>query len=347
MLSKCFRRILRLSCITFYEALPGGVTSFSMTKQDPNQNPALQSRIASRRKQSDVSAEQVLAKYQPSGNQAVCTPEEWAEIGGFVRRTVGKVPDLPAAEARRSATVVSSFAAWAYRSGFDLVESEIFTDAALDGWLGSLGIDGPRCATYRWVLRRVSAAHGVSLTESSVVFGRAAYHLPFSWDEVDALLHVGRSLSNRLRGVAIEAAVLLGAGAGVVREELRGVCNFHVHEHCGDLFVFTDSRCSPVLPRFAADLRALIAVVPDGPLLGSLASSDNIADKLYSWVGEPVGVPRLRSDRLRAAYVCELIRSDLSVSELLTATGLKSAGSLDPYLVNFDSGVSMCEQFDA
>ena len=123
-----------------------------------------------------------------------------------------------------------------------------------------------------------------------------------------AFLTFAAAMSNRLRRERLSAVVLLGAGAGIVRGELRDIDCGAVHEHDEVLHVAVAGRCVPVRPELQeAMANFVLSCSTDGPFLGGKPGS-SITAAVGSWVEDRAGLANFSVDRFRAYFVCAHLR---------------------------------------
>jgi integrase len=218
----------------------------------------------------------VIAGYDPERSKvAVCTKAEWKLVAPLVRRAVGNLDVASGRGIRPYLTAMTRLSAWAHGQGLDLVESVVLSSLVIEAYVAQLeGSQG----TYRAQLRRLAVKNGVQSSddprEAVRGYGRRAVTEPYSLDEVRALLAFAAAQQTDLRRRCLTAFVLLGAGCGLSRGALRGVCRNDVSRHSGVPHVHVADRCVPVLPELHADFDRLVAefessgVASDEPFVG-------------------------------------------------------------------------------
>jgi hypothetical protein len=103
------------------------------------------------------------------------------------------------------------------------------------------------------------------------------------------------------------ALVCLGAGAGLIGQELRHLRGSDVVSRSGGLLVLVSgsrARAVPVLARFHEPLNAAAAFAAEGYLVGGSAPDRrNLSDALTVALCQDAGLPRLEGGRLRATWL--------------------------------------------
>ncbi len=270
---------------------------------------------------------QVVESYNPAiGRHHLVSPAEWRVVAPVVREAVAPFKYLRGEQIRDYLRAMTKLAAFVLRLDGEMCVTAVLSPTAIRGFLRSQTVGARDEEPYLW---RLARAHG-TLPETAPVrhqVGRRDLHPPYYVEEVEALLLAGRSQPTELRQLNVLAIVVLGAGAGLVRESARDVCAFDVHRHADGVFVRARGRCAKVLPEFEAELEELVRARPEGRLLGT-AQARFITAQAHQWLDDRRGVPRLSVDRLRARYLIELMRSGHSLLEVLAFSGLKSPESL-------------------
>ena len=175
-------------------------------------------------------AHELIEKYQPAkAKTRICTADEWAAVGLFVRGCVEPLSYLSPRGVRPYLTAMTSLAVWAYRQGFDLSPEVVLSGGAIEHFVSQLANSK---ATHRSRLRRLATANDVEVVRTNAPgYRRPPPKAPYSVDETTALMEFATSLSNQNRRVGLEAVLLLGLGCGLHRSSLRNVSAASVHSH--------------------------------------------------------------------------------------------------------------------
>ncbi len=270
-----------------------------------------------------------VATYDGShGPNAPASPVQWAKIRPTLATALAPL-DLSPRGTRRYATAYARLSAWALDQGLDLDTPTLLSAEVVEAFLSEQPVG---TADLRSTLRRLAAAHGVGETPGALGYHKRIAQAPYSEQEESALISYARNLANQERRLGLEALLVLGLGCGLARGNLRGVGASSLHLHDDVAFVRTSGHCARVRGEFLELLEAICAARPTGELLGTRRR--NITTEIVSWATGRVGVPTLRSDRLRASYICHWIEAGASVLDLLAWTGTKKLESLDPYLAH-------------
>jgi len=290
----------------------------------PKQTPTPGKRV---RRYPNTPAE-VIEQYNPlRAPVKACSEVEWSVVGPIVRSAMAPFGSADPKTVSRLMSAMTKLAVWALREGYDLDLEALLDGAVIEAFAATLTSSQ---ATWRSSLRSIAKANQVETEETLSKFARPVLQGPYETSEVAALMFFARALSNKNRAYAIEAAVLLGAGAGIARGDLRSVTAANLHDHDGALHVAVAGRCVPVLPGYDDELRALAAKCPNSPLIGKV-KGDEATVNITRWVGVRPGTPAFSTDRLRATFICTHLNMGTGTRELLAITGLNSIDALDSY----------------
>ena len=282
-----------------------------------------------------------VLSYDPRrGRSPLCSRTEWEEVRPLVLTLVSALPEASGPGVRRYLTVSTRLAVHAFRHGWPLEPEQILSPAALDHFVANL--PGSH-ATFRSQLRKLAAAHGLEAAPGGLRFPARDLRAPYDPSEVEALWRFASALSNRQRRLSLQGLLVLGAGFGLARADLRGVTAAHLHTHGRrmHLVVPSDGRCVPAAAGWGPRARRLAAERPSGQLIGRPAGT-NLTTRHVEWVGDRAGVPRLSPDRLRACWLVGRIAAGVPLPQLLAESGVRTAGSLDGYLKFLPAPRSAC-----
>ena len=284
-----------------------------------------------------------IGSYNPlRARSAVCLPEEWVAVGPVVRDVVSRLDGVQERAVRRYLSTMTQFAVWAFREGLPLDADVLLSHQVIDTYVRSVE-SSP--GTIRSRLRRLAAANGVMTETTGLKFDRPRYMKPYSVDEVRSLLSFASSHSNETRRRQLTGFVLLGAGCGFSRSDLRGVSRGDVHRHGDVLHVRAKNRCVPVLDVVVDDFNDYLDWCGDDPFVG-VKTSTNITDRMVSWVRGSSGVPHLSGDRLRAFFIVEHLLRGTPVSQLMAICGFVRLEPFDKYLEFLPSPETSCGFLD-
>jgi integrase len=171
-----------------------------------------------------------------------------------------------------------------------------------------------------------------------VALARERAKAPYSEAEIAGYLALAAAQSTLARRMRATALVCLGAGAGVIGQELRHLRGEDVISRSGGLVVVVGERRArtvPVLARFHEPLVRAAAFAGHGYLVGgSSAARRNLSDALTVALCSDAGLPRLEAGRLRATWLVECAQL-IGLDTFMQAAGVRCSqrlGDLVSYL---------------
>jgi len=231
-------------------------------------------------------------------------------------------------QSRPYLSAATTYATWALTQGLSLDDKVLLTDQAINMFCAQ---QGHRGKDLRSSLRRIARSNGTFTLSPGPRYSKTSLKSPYSPEEIVALLDFADAHSSSHRSVSLKAVVLLGAGCGLSRADLRPITAKSFHHHDDRLFVGVKSRCVFVLADYVELANEIVSARPEGQLLGRRGGKD-VAANICEWTSNRSEVPRLSTDRLRATYVVALIESGITLLDLLNFTGIRKIDSLQSYL---------------
>lgn len=185
--------------------------------------------------------------------------------------------------------------------------------------------------TLRTNLRALARALEAEPEPTPVALPRERSKPPYNEAELAGYLGLAAAQSTPARRMRASALVCLGAGAGLIGQELRQLRGEDVIERSGGLLVALSgprARAVPVLRRFHQQLRAAAAFAGEGYLLGgSTPQRKNLSDTLTAALCRDAGLPRLEAGRLRATWLTECARL-IGLKAFMQAAGIRCSQRL-------------------
>jgi hypothetical protein len=140
-------------------------------------------------------------------------------------------------------------------------------------------------------------------------------------------------------GCARAGLVCLGAGAGLIRGDLREVRGTDVARRSGGVIVSVRGgrpRTVPVLARYHSRLLAAAAFAGAGLICGGAdPGRRNITNPLITALDGGTGLPRLDTSRLRATWLADCARL-LGLATFMHAAGITCSQRLGDLLATLD-----------
>lgn len=180
--------------------------------------------------------QQDITSYVP-GPQHVCTQEQWAEIGAFVRDAVRKAPPTTPLGALGRMSNTTSFVRWCLLADVPLTVESIFTPTRVEAYTAELTRSGrsPRAvSSVRSTLRTV----GIACTKKApwprppAQLRRGGYvNAPYSAEDISQFWEACLAQPTRHRRHVMATILALGLGCGLSSYELYFLETSHIIEH--------------------------------------------------------------------------------------------------------------------
>jgi integrase len=186
------------------------------------------------------------------------------------------------------------------------------------------GVSGAARRTLRTNLRFIGRRVVPQLYPGDAPLPRDRAKQPYSPAEVAGFLALAAAQPTAERRARAAGLLCLGAGAGLIRGDLRGARGSDVAQRSGGVVVTVRgarARAVPVLARYHGPLLAAARFAGDGLICGGTAAGRrNLTGRLVASLDGGGGLPRLDTSRLRATWLADC-------GELLgLATFMQAAG---------------------
>jgi len=163
--------------------------------------------------------------------------------------------------------------------------------------------------TLRTNLRFIGRRVAPQLYPADLPLPRERSKRPYSPAEISGFLALADAQPTTERRMRAAALVCLGAGAGLIRGDLRDVRGSDIAPRSGGVVVTVRGarpRTVPVLARYHARLLAAARFAGDGLVLcGTDPGRRNLTHPLVAALDGGSGLPRLDTSRLRATWLAE------------------------------------------
>jgi len=188
------------------------------------------------------------------------------------------------------------------------------------------GLSGPARRTLRTNLRFLARAVVPQLVPADAPLPRERAKAPYSPAEIAGFLALADAQPTAARRARAAGLVCLGAGAGLIRSDLRGVRGTDIAARSGGVVVTVRAgrrpRGVPVLARYHDRLLASAAFAGEHLVTGgSDPGRHNISNPLTRSLAGGAGLPALDTSRLRATWLAECGQL-LGLATFLHAAGI-------------------------
>jgi integrase len=258
-----------------------------------------------------------IARWRPS---SVPPP-----AAAFARDVIAAVAPCGQERAKNLLWAAGRLADYAASLGLDLAPEVVFHPSVIERFARCApGVSGAARRTLRTNQRFIARRVVPQLYPAGVPLPRERAKAPYSAAEVAGFLALADAQPTAERRMRAAGLVCLGAGAGLIRADLRDARGSDVIARSGGLVVAVRGRrprTVPVLARYHARLRAAARSAGTGLICGGAdPGRRNITNPLITALDGGSGLPRLDTSRLRATWLAE-------VAELLgLATFMHAAG---------------------
>ena len=197
------------------------------------------------------------------------------------------------------------------------------------------GLSGVARRTLRTNLRFIGRRAVPQLYPQDVPLPREHAKAPYSPAEIDGYLALADAQPTAARRMRAAGLVCLGAGAGLIRADLRAVRGTDVICRSGGVIVAVYGarpRVVPVLARYHDRLLAAAAFAATGLVTGGTdAGRRNITTPLTRSLSGGGGLPRLDTSRLRATWLRD-VAEQLGLATFMHAAGITCSQRLGDLL---------------
>jgi integrase len=201
------------------------------------------------------------------------------------------------------------------------------------------GLSGVARRTLRTNLRFIGRRVVPQLYPADVPLPRERSKQPYGPAQIDGYLALADAQPARERQMRAAGLVCLGAGAGLIRGDLRDVRGTDVACRSGGVVVTVRGarpRTVPVLARYHARLLAAAAFTGTAPICGGASPGRrNITSPLIAALDGGTGLPRLDTSRLRATWLADCARL-LGLATFMQAAGISCSQRLGDLIAGLE-----------
>jgi integrase len=195
--------------------------------------------------------------------------------------------------------------------------------------------------TLRTNLRFIGRRVAPQLYPADLPLPRERAKLPYSPADIDGYLALADAQPTMERRMRAAGLVCLGAGAGLIRGDLRDARGTDIACRSGGIVVTvrgTRPRTVPVLARYHARLLAAARFAGSALICGGAdPGRRNITSPLIAALDGGTGLPRLETSRLRAAWLAEAAEL-LGLATFMAAAGISCSQRLGDLVAGLEPG---------
>ena len=265
-----------------------------------------------------------------------------AEAACFARLVVSQAAPPGRDRAKNLLWAAGRLAGWAIPLGIEPVPEVLLHPSVIERFTAySPGLSGPARRTLRTSLRFIARAVAPQLDPADAPLPRERARAPYTPAEIAGFLALADAQPTAARRARAAGLVCLGAGAGLIRSDLRNVRGTDICARSGGVIVQVHGRrprAVPVLARYHDRLLAAAAFA-GGRLLtgGTDPARHNISNPLTRSLAGGAGLPPLEGSRLRATWLAETAAL-IGLPVFLHAAGISCCQRLGDIVATLDPG---------
>jgi hypothetical protein len=261
----------------------------------------------------------------------------------FARQVVAAVAPAGRDRAKCLLWAAGKLAGWAVPLGLEPVPGVLLHPSVIERFTAHApGLSGPARRTLRANLRFLARQAVPHLAPADAPLPRERSKAPYTAAEIGGFLALADAQPTAARRARAAGLVCLGAGAGLIRSDLRGVRGTDIRAQSGGVIVTVRAgrapRSVPVLARYHGPLPGAAAFAGDRLLTGgSDEGRHNIANPLTRSLASRAGLPALDTSRLRVAWLAQAAAL-IGLPAFLHAAGISCCQRLGDITVTLDPG---------
>ena len=258
----------------------------------------------------------------------------------FARDVIAAVAPGGQERAKNLLWAAAKLADYAVPLGLDPVPEVLLHPSVIERFAASApGLSGVARRTLRTNLRFIARRVVPQLAPADVPLPRERAKKPYSAAEIAGYLALADAQPAAARRMRAAGLVCLGAGAGLIRGDLRAVRGTDVICRSGGVIVAVRGarpRAVPVLSRYHDRLLAAAGFAGTAPVCGGAdPGRRNITTPLTRSLSGGTGLPRLDTSRLRATWLRDCAEL-LGLATFMHAAGITCSQRLGGLLADLE-----------
>ena len=266
----------------------------------------------------DVAVTEVIEQFTPRTASA--------KVAGFARELVRAACPKSPTRAKALLFAACRLGVFCESAGLELVPEVVLCDSVIERSCHpkTTAMSQPTRRTVRSNLRAI--AREVRPGPPSVALSRERAKAPYTSAQIAAYLALADTQPTQARSLRASALVCLSAGAGLVGQDLRGVCGSDVTCRSGGVVVCVSEgrrpRTIPVLAPYHDRLLDAASWAGGRLLIGGTSPARrNVTTPLTSSLAGGAELPRLDIARLRATWLTE-VAAMIGLRAFMDAAGI-------------------------
>jgi hypothetical protein len=265
------------------------------------------------------------------------------EAAAFARQVVTGCGPLGPDRAKNLLWAAGKLAGWAIPLGIDPVPEVLLHPSVIERFTAhSPGLSGPARRTLRTNLRFLARQVVPHLDPAGAPLPRERAKTPYMAGEIAGYLALAAAQPTPARRARAAGLICLGAGAGLIRSDLRNARGTDICCRSGGVIVQVRGgrapRTVPVLARYHAPLLEAAAFAGQNFLTGGTEPGrGNITNPLTRSLAGGSGLPRLDTSRLRATWLAETAAL-IGLATFMHAAGISCCQRLSDVTASLEPG---------
>ena len=269
-------------------------------------------------------------------------PSVSPQAAEFARAVVTQAAPGGRERAKNLLWAAGRLADWATGLGLEPVPEVLLHPSVIERFTAHApGLTGVTRRTLRTNLRFLARRVVPHLAPADAPLPRERAKASYSPAEIDGYLALAAAQPTAARRMRAAGLVCLGAGAGLIRADLRQVRGTDITCRSGGVLVQVSGRrprAVPVLARYHQLLLAAAAFAGTGLVTGGAdPGRRNVTTPLTRALAGGTGLPRLDTSRLRATWLHDCAQL-LGLAAFMHAAGITCSQRLGDLLTTLDPG---------
>jgi hypothetical protein len=266
-----------------------------------------------------------------------------AEAAAFARAVVQASGPNGRDRAKNLLWAAGKLAGWAIPLGLEPVPEVLLHPSVTERFAAHApGLSGPARRALRTNLRFLARQVVPHLVPADLPLPRERAKAPYTPAEVAGFLALADAQPTSARRARAAGLVCLGAGAGLIRSDLRNVRGTDICRRSGGVIVTVRGgrapRTVPVLARYQDRLLAAAGFAGDGLVTGGTdPGRRNVSNPLTRSLAGGSGLPPLDTSRLRSTWLAECAQLT-GLAAFLHAAGITCCQRLGDITAGLDPG---------
>ena len=264
------------------------------------------------------------------------------QAAAFARAVVGQAAPGGRERAKNLLWAAGKLAGYGIGLGLEPVPEVLLHPSVIERFTAHApGLTGVTRRTLRTNLRFLARAVVPQLCPADAPLPRERAKAPYSPAEIDGYLALADAQPTAARRMRAAGLVCLGAGAGLIRADLRPVRGSDVICRSGGVIVTVRGRkprAVPALARYHERLLESARFAGEHLITGGTdPQRNNITNPLVTALAGGTGLPRLDTSRLRATWLADCAEL-LGLATFLRAAGITCSQRLGDIIAALEPG---------